>query len=245
MPQSKKAKLKVIPKISFPTKPKRKILFSKVKGRINTIWSLIVVLATLITVWGGKAIYHQITTSKEQLYKETNYLSGIHIPDHILKSYSGILFGYDGYAKKIDFDQINNNKEFRASNFLINDSSLLNLYATLIDDKLYFSTTFYDLDGFYVGKMDYNSWEVKGNKVSYYPSDNEDYLEIRDDRDYIIFQMEYIYPNNIRFQGYYLDSKNITVVSDMGIDIFPRNKEGKFQAEDVLKKIKSLARKNL
>jgi hypothetical protein len=200
MPPSRKNKRKIKnknklahkPTLITPTKSKveRIIDFFK-KPVVLVISGVFIFLGWIVISHDFGDIVHEHITSPEELYKEKNYEHGILIPAHIFKSYDTINFVFGGGANicLVPMNVIKEGTPFDLNCFSFNGGQAFNLQSKLVDGLLYFSASFYDLDGLYVGKMDFEQWELRKDKITYYPSSNNSYLEIHDVRNLLMFQM--------------------------------------------------------
>ena len=83
-------------------------------------------------------------------------------------------------------------------------------------NRLYVSTTFKDIDDKYVGKLSFTEWELKSSKISNY-HDGDDNMEIIDENNYVLFNMQYLYPNTIQIHGYFVGNEGIQVAGDSSL----------------------------
>ncbi len=124
--------------------------------------------------------------------------------------------------------------EFKS--FVFGQASI-DLTFKLINDRLFISTTFIDIqNNQFVGRMEYNHWESK-NSISHF-HDEDDNMEIIDANGYVMFNMRYEFPNTVIVQGYSIFKDHICVVSNSGITFFKL--KSRQSAIDVIKKINPL-----
>lgn len=196
----------------------------------------------LLWEFGGdiREWFNSVTTTPAEQFKADNYIEGISVPVRILEDSSFLYFISAGMRNDVPISQIKNGQPFKLNLVITDDSTAFNLYLKLINNKLYFATQLYDLNGTYIGNLNYENGEVRKNQVSYYPLQGTNYLEIRDNENDIMFQMLYSFPNTLFFSGYYLTHKTINTLTNQ-VSVFPRDQEGIISAETELKKIKSIA----
>ncbi len=160
---------------------------------------------------------------KKQSLRDEMYTSGLYIPTKILNQYSNLIIclGYSnnnsfGLMESIPLGLLKDTAIFTARRLVImpGGDGPFGLKFLLKKDRLYVSTTFVDIDGKYVGKMEFNKWEAKKTKISYCHCTEKDNIEIIDENNYVLFNMRYMEPNIIVINGYFVGDNGIQVYND-------------------------------
>jgi len=181
----------------------------------------ILILSGLIVVTEQ---YHTCATPREKLWEEKTYINGVSIPLDRIDITKGlsIVFGGSSNLKHIGlgntyfFNQLEDTLAYNPKSALVimpGGDAPFNLRFLLKDKRLYIATTFKDIDGKYIGKMDFTKWELKSSKISNY-HDGDDNMEIIDDNNHVLFSMKFLFPNIIIVHGYFVGDEGVQVADD-------------------------------
>lgn len=184
-----------------------------------------------------KDYIHQKTSTPEQLWKEKNYISGINIPIYIINSEQAIYIKCgNGTTEEVLMQWLKNGTTYSPHGFIFpGGCTPFNLGLRLEGNRLVVSTSFKDIDGHYVGKMDFDHWEAKNNEISdFYNNDN--LMELLDNYHHVLFNIQYIYPNLIEINGYFNEDSCIEVANPSIMQGFPKFAKIDYK-DEVLKQI--------
>lgn len=236
--KSKKAKAKIQKSVKKTNK------LSLVKAWIGKFWKLISLFLALSGVFAYFEFFHKISSSKEKLWIEDNYVVGGSIPLKLVNSYPDFIINTGGLSEKYHISTLRNRGSLINNKWSFKMPGCLpeNLELLVKNDHLFISTIFKDIDDRYVGKIDFDRWEAKNDKISKF-NVGSDYIELLDSYGFVIFNMKYKYPNIIDIQGYFNADKCIVVVSDSSLITFEKNLVGdnKRRILNEISKIKRLS----
>lgn len=176
---------------------------------------------------GCDFIYSKYFKSKREQFIDENYYSGILLPNTIdfdsdakgtIKILCGRVVVNVNRTAFVDGYKYNTSNEVG----LTDGRSLINLSLKIMNQRLYISSTFKDLDDNVVGIIEDNYWRLLKRNMIDWKSDNNNF-EVIDNHNDVIFRMSFIYPNSIRLSGYVLSRNQIAVINDNGIEIYPRD----------------------
>lgn len=192
-----------------------------------------VIITAIVTILGLPTAYftfepitHKAVTSKEDLWKEGNYISGVNIPMDLSdnKRFVHIITGGLDQGIQFTIGELKNGinyKDHIPLFILPGGCTPFNLEFKLINSHLFVSTTFKDINDKWVGKMAFNHWEAKNDKIAYFHDFHPggDNMELMDDENHVLFNMIYRYPNIIEINGYF-NTDSCIMVADRENQIF-------------------------
>jgi hypothetical protein len=224
------------------TKEKITVPIKKSKWRIaKLIYWLLGAIGLAITLWSAYPLIHNVITPKEQLWKESNYALGVHIPESILYSYDTLKISLGGIAVEVPLSILQSDEGYQPANGIQNNGKQPYDYRfKLINNNLYVSASFNDIDENYLGQMDFNSFELQNSEISHY-HDGNDNMEIIDKKGLVVFNMQYKLPNTVVIQGYSIQNGGITIINTEGVSFYSTTlKDYKNVVVPEIRKIKPL-----
>jgi len=99
-----------------------------------------------------------------------------------------------------------------------NTISPLDLMLKIIGDELYISVTIKDFDGYVIGRIKDNKWEIKPNNITDC-SDGKDHFEILDKAGNVVFGLEVDKAAVIHLRGYFIKDNCAIYLNDGGADL--------------------------
>ena len=199
-------------------------IWKKIWTVIKKGWVIVViigvVLGLVISSIALKDQIHKWITPQQKLYEEENFIKGIIIPNYT-DSYPDLNIFYGSFTISYSIEKFKQGINITPDLIKCAGEPPGNIGLKIIDGKLFVSTEILDLDDKLVGVIDYNKWSLfKPNLLTYHETDNS--LEVIDRYNNVVLSILFISPNTISLQGYFMEKKEIIVLSH-AMNCFPKN----------------------
>lgn len=197
----------------------------KEKGKKKMTIAAIIILVLTIAgysndVAGVKTLITNFFTPKEKRWFDDQHVQGILLPPEVVAGRDLIL--NTGSKQQLLLEQLRNPdgldpdaSKGMAPNGIImpGGGPVMGLRLKLVENTLYVSTTFRDIDEKIVGKMEFNKWAFRSQFISNY-HDGDNNLEVLDTYGNVLFNLRFEYPNNLIINGYFVSDKAVSVYRD-------------------------------
>ncbi|MBV8389896.1 MAG: hypothetical protein JO080_08870, partial [Mucilaginibacter sp.] len=195
-----------------------------------------------VIVMGFLAFFYEMPFKKNfetphDKYIEQNFVKGILVPDlilnnHILKFYSGT--NMSAYSKESLLQGVVHDPNVMG----VDEIAPLNISFKLIGDRLYIYSVFKDFDNENViGTIDSNSYMLKSSNFFNFKSDDRR-LEVYDNKNDVVFSIQFEEPNLIRFKGYVVGKTACLVSTDNNLEVFYKSSPNyRMEARSAIDKI--------
>lgn len=208
---------------------------------IGSVYFKITVIITIVSIptyfFWFKDKVHELITPSSKLFEEENFIKGIFIPDRVLETDKDLSVFYGSVGITYPIGKYKQGVDVTPSLIGCEGQPLSDIKLKIINNRLYVSIEINDLEsGEIVGIIDYNHWSLyKKNVLRYHDEDN--YLEVIDKYNNVVFSIFFFNSHTIRIQGYFLRRGAITVVSDGVTCLGDSDKKEAMQAIKRIKKI--------
>lgn len=210
MPPKKKPKKNKPKKDNFPTQPPSIPKIEKKNSIVKYLWRI---LLSISTVLGAILVFpdacekvQECIESPKDKFTNEKYIQGIIIPYAIQRMYPTFIFINGNQTKYISLSKLKEGQAIIPGMVkCVNDSvteSPLPVTLQLIGERLYVSTTFYDVDRKYLGELRNEKWRVFKDQIADY-SNGTRYLEVIDHYNNVVFSILYEKDNLIQIRGYF------------------------------------------
>jgi hypothetical protein len=213
------------PKVSINnTLPKISVLkriWKFAKSFLNSGWTTVKIVYTVITVltvlsgayWD---VLKKLFQPSLQTYREEKYITGLLVPDSLIKANSHILLLLGTNKLWFKIPDVLNGVKPQLSNDLITNSGqpiFNNLLIKIINKRVVVSAVLRDLNNEVIGKIEENKWVyVKDKSLDCYADEKN--IEIIDNYNNVVFRLKFNGGNVLTFNGYIVDNDTVITISN-------------------------------
>lgn len=230
-----------------PPLPSSAVSVERKKGCGLKLWQVLVSVGVILSVISGitflKGCFHETFSTKEELWKERNYISGINIPIDVSSAYPYMYIKTGGVTQSFPISFLENGMPYTSSLMIApGGCTPFNLKLLLKNNKIYAATTFKDIDGKYVGKMDFDHWEARDIQIANFYN-HDSIMELMDNYQHVLFSMNYRYPNIIEIKGYFNTDSCLEVDNYTSVGFpKPMSKKQRYESDSMIARIVPLHR---
>jgi len=212
------------PVIISKRQPQKSLFWPRVKEIIFSGWGIfggIVMIIGFLTFFYEMPFKKNFATPHDK-YVEQNFVRGILVPklisdQYLIKFYCGSNMA--AYTKESLLQGV----VYDPNVVGIDEAVPLNISFKLMGDRLYIYSEFKDFDNENViGTIDSNSYMLKSSNFFNFKSDDRR-LEVYDNKNDVVFSIQFEEPNFIRFRGYVVGKTACLVSTDAGLKIFMKS----------------------
>lgn len=187
----------------------------------------VVAILALLGLFGGyyllKDKLHEWTSSKEQLWKEKNYITGIILPGRVLDGTENLIISW-GNVSRYHISHFQNGKVVKFNTVALpTGETFQDMSFVLKYNRLFVHATMHDfISGQFIGKINEGKWELLSRNITNFKSSDKA-LEVLDNQGNVVLNIKHTDPNVVTISGYSVYGNMVMVIDDRGIKAFDKN----------------------